>query len=101
MTTTSVDIATPLRKAVGEKTAKALSVNLDLETVGDLVYHFPRRYDERDQHTDMGSLTLGEQVTVFAQVRKAVVKGGFKGAGPARRGRTEVFELVIADGLGN
>ena len=40
-------IETPLKGLVGDKTAKALAAHLDLHTVGDLIYHFPRRYDER------------------------------------------------------
>jgi ATP-dependent DNA helicase RecG len=59
---------TPLKKLVGEKTAKALAVNLDLYTAGDLLYHVPRRYDQRGEHTDIRGLQVGEQVTIMAQV---------------------------------
>ncbi len=38
--------------------------------VGDLVYHFPRRYDERGEHTDIAALAVGEEVTVLAQVQR-------------------------------
>ena len=43
----------PLSRVIGDKTAKALAAHLDLHTVGDLLYHFPRRYDERGQHTEI------------------------------------------------
>ena len=39
-------------------------------TAGDLIYHFPRRYDERGEHTDMRGLEVGEQVTLMAQVQR-------------------------------
>ena len=52
MTADPSDLDTPLKKLVGEKTAKALAGHLDLHTAGDLIYHFPRRYDERGEHTD-------------------------------------------------
>jgi len=65
---------TPLRKVLGEKTAKALATHLDLHTAGDLIYHFPRRYDERGEHTDMRDLRIGEQVTLLAQVQSVSVK---------------------------
>jgi ATP-dependent DNA helicase RecG len=65
------DTDTPLTKWLGAKTAKALADHLDLHTAGDLLYHFPRRYDERGQHTDIRALEVGEQVTVMAQVRTA------------------------------
>src|SRR5439155_6609083 len=60
---------TALKGVVGDKTAKALAAGLDLHTIGDLLYHFPRRYDERGEHTDLGSLVVGEDVTVLAQVQ--------------------------------
>ena len=60
-TATATTTGTPLRKVLGEKTAKALADHLDLHTAGDLIYHFPRRYDERGEHTDMRALTVGEQ----------------------------------------
>ena len=61
---------TPLGKVVGEKTAKALATHLELETVSDLLYHFPRRYEQRGEHTDIRALSVGEQVTVMAQVQR-------------------------------
>ena len=67
-TTTATTTDTPLRKVLGERTAKALATHLDLHTAGDLIYHFPRRYDERGEHTDMRKLEVGEQVTLLAQV---------------------------------
>nr|MDT0661531.1 ATP-dependent DNA helicase RecG [Micromonospora sp. DSM 115978] len=84
---------TPLAKVVGEKTAKALAGHLDLFTVGDLVYHFPRRYDERGEHTDIRSLTVGEQVTVLGQVRRTTVR-------PMRQRRGSLLEVLVEDGSG-
>jgi ATP-dependent DNA helicase RecG len=78
---------------VGEKTAKALSAHLDLETVGDLLYHFPRRYDERGEHTDIRSLEVGEQVTVMAQVQRTGVR-------PMRARRGQLLEVTVGDGQG-
>jgi ATP-dependent DNA helicase RecG len=87
------DLDTPLRKVVGEKTGKALGTHLGLETVGDLLYHFPRRYDERGEPTDIRSLTVGEQVTVLAQVRRASVR-------PMRARRGQLLEATVGDGSG-
>ncbi|HEX5542412.1 MAG TPA: ATP-dependent DNA helicase RecG [Micromonospora sp.] len=84
---------TPLRKLLGEKTAKALAGHLDLHTVGDLLYHFPRRYDERGEHTDIRSLTVGEVVTVLAQVRQTSVR-------PMRQRRGKLLEVTVGDGSG-
>ena len=84
---------TPLRKVLGEKTAKALATHLDLHTAGDLIYHFPRRYDERGEHTDMRDLRIGEQVTLLAQVQSVSVK-------PMRARRGNMLEITVGDGSG-
>ncbi|WIM95496.1 ATP-dependent DNA helicase RecG [Actinoplanes oblitus] len=89
MTTTD----TPLDKVLGAKTAKALAEHLDLHTAGDLIYHFPRRYDERGEHTDLRQLQVGEQVTVLAQVRGIGVK-------PMRARKGNMLEVTIGDGSG-
>src|SRR4051812_43860844 len=84
---------TPLKSLLGAKTAKALETGLDLHTVRDLVYHFPRRYEERGEHTDIRSLEVGEQVTVMAQVRKTAVR-------PMRARRGTMLEVTISDDSG-
>jgi len=84
---------TPLRALVGEKTAKAMAHHLDLHTAGDLLYHFPRRYDERGEHTDIRSLTVGDQVTVLGQVRRGTVR-------PMRQRRGKLLEIIVEDGSG-
>lgn len=86
------DLDTPLKKLVGEKTAKALAVNLDLYTAGDLLYHVPRRYDQRGEHTDIRSLETGEQVTVMGQVISARSR--------RLQGRRTLLEVAIGDGKG-
>ncbi|RKR90699.1 ATP-dependent DNA helicase RecG [Micromonospora pisi] len=84
---------TPLRTPLGEKTAKALASHLDLHTVGDLLYHFPRRYDERGEHTDIRSLEIGEQVTVLGQVQRTTVR-------PMRQRRGNLLEVAVGDSSG-
>lgn len=37
----------PLKKLLGGATAKVMADHLDLHTVGDLLHHYPRRYEER------------------------------------------------------
>jgi ATP-dependent DNA helicase RecG len=89
----TASMETPLRKLVGEKTARALAAHLDLHTAGDLVYYFPRRYDERGEHTDIRSLAVGEQVTVLGQVQRTSVR-------PMRQRRGNLLEVVVGDGSG-
>ncbi|NGY57747.1 ATP-dependent DNA helicase RecG [Lentzea sp. NEAU-D13] len=80
-----------LQPLLGKKTADALETGLGLTTVGDLLRHYPRRYDERGKLTDIRSLEIDEHVTVQAEVRKCT-----KRQMKARRGH--MTEAVITDG---
>ncbi|MGW7006392.1 ATP-dependent DNA helicase RecG [Streptomyces sp. NPDC054933] len=83
----------PLRKVVGDRTAKVLADHLDLHTVGDLLHHYPRRYAERGELTRLADLPLDEHVTVVAQVAKAEKKTYNHGKGVR-------LEVVVTDGSG-
>ncbi len=83
----------PLRAVVGGTTAKKLAAGLDLHTVGDLLRHYPRRYAQRGELTDLASLREGEDVTVLAKV--ATVYGRRL---TGRRGR--ITEVTVTDGHG-
>jgi ATP-dependent DNA helicase RecG len=76
---------------LGAKTAKALATALDIETVSDLLRHYPRRYAERGELTDIAGLELGEHATVLARIEK-VSKRRMK----ARNGT--IIDMVITDG---
>ncbi len=63
----------PLARVLGERSAAPLA-KLGLRTAGDLLRHYPRRYSEPGTLTDLASLTVGEHVTVMAQVQQATVR---------------------------
>jgi ATP-dependent DNA helicase RecG len=75
------------------RTAKALARALDAHTVGDLLRHYPRRYEQRGDLTDLASLRDGEHVTVLAQI-SAVTSRMMKN----RRGK--LTEVTVTDGRG-
>ena len=77
--------ADPLRLVIGDKAAKRLAAALDLHTVGDLLRHYPRRYEKRGELTDLAGLRDGEYVTVQAEVASASVRRCT--TGPARSSR--------------
>ncbi|WP_311553267.1 ATP-dependent DNA helicase RecG [Propionimicrobium lymphophilum] len=58
--------AEPLSEVLGGKTAKPLA-SLGLETVGDLLRHFPRRYLSGTQVTDLSKVIPGEEVALVAR----------------------------------
>jgi ATP-dependent DNA helicase RecG len=92
-TSTAVTTTTPLEAVLKGKPAKDLATHLDLHTAGDLIYHFPRRYDERGEHTDMRELAVGDQVTLLAQVKSTTVR-------PMRNRKGSMLEVTIGDGSG-
>ena len=73
----------PLNKVVGDRTAKVLRTGLRLDTVGDLLRHYPRKYVKRGQLTELSELEPGSEATVVAQVTK-VSRRQMAGAARAR-----------------
>ena len=86
-----------LVSVVGGKAAKALG-QLGITTVEELLGHYPRRYVEHGQLTDLGALRVGEQVTVLARVASAHSRALPRRPGD-RRQRT-IQEVVVTDGTG-
>ncbi|WP_322761308.1 ATP-dependent DNA helicase RecG [Frankia sp. Cr2] len=86
-----IDQTTRLRDVLGEKTAIMLADALGLETAGDLLAHLPRRYEERGELTDLANLTVGEVVTVQAQVVRAERR-------PMRERRRSMLTVTVTDG---
>jgi len=86
---------TPLAKAagVGPKPAKVLADAFGMATVRDLVYHFPRRYAERGELTDIASLQLGEEVTIVAQVQRSTTR-------PMSQRKGWIVDVLVGDASG-
>ncbi|MEU8100602.1 ATP-dependent DNA helicase RecG [Streptomyces rubiginosohelvolus] len=83
----------PLKKLLGGATAKVMAEHLDLHTVGDLLHHYPRRYEERGKLTALADLPLDEHVTVVAQVADARIL-------MFNNGRGKRLEVTLTDGSG-
>jgi ATP-dependent DNA helicase RecG len=59
----------------------ALLKSLDIATVGDLIGHYPIRYEDRRRQTAISELVQGEKVLIKAKVEKILTPAGFaKGA---------------------
>ncbi|MFG1700381.1 ATP-dependent DNA helicase RecG [Nonomuraea sp. NPDC049309] len=84
----------PLTKALDPKTAKLLKSVLGLETVGDLLRHYPRRYAERGELTSLDALEVDEHVTVVGEVTRLMRK-------PMRNRGGTWLEVEVVDGNGN
>ncbi|HEY3561181.1 MAG TPA: ATP-dependent DNA helicase RecG [Kribbella sp.] len=59
-----------LRDFVGAKTAKTFADVLEIETVGELLRHYPRRYLKKGELTPFDELEIGDQATVNGRVKK-------------------------------
>jgi ATP-dependent DNA helicase RecG len=78
---------------IGPKSAKTLR-KLGLETLGDLLWHLPRRYDDYSQLKTINRLWYGEDVTIIASVDQIKVR-------PVRGGKMKLVEAVVTDGTGS
>jgi len=77
-------------KGVGPHRAKALQ-KLEILTVKDLLYHFPRDYQDRSQVKKIASLLSGQIETISAQVigkQERQIRSGMK-----------ISKLVVSDGF--
>ncbi|MFE3742405.1 ATP-dependent DNA helicase RecG [Streptomyces sp. NPDC059134] len=83
----------PLKNSLGPATAKVMAEHLGLHTVGDLLHHYPRRYEERGQLTTLAELPLDEDVTVVAQVADSRIL-------TFNHGRGQRLEITLTDGSG-
>jgi len=86
-----LDLNTPLKKALGGKTADLMAITLGLHTVRDLLRHYPRRYARRGEMTRLEDLQVGDRVTVLAQVRSVDTR-------PMRQRRGTLTTVVVGDG---
>ncbi|MFE0512066.1 ATP-dependent DNA helicase RecG [Streptomyces sp. NPDC058964] len=88
----------PLKSVLGPATAKVMAEHLGLHSVGDLLHHYPRRYEERGQLTHLADLPMDEHVTVVAQVADARLHSFASSKAP--RGKGQRLEVTITDGSG-
>ncbi|QNE17605.1 ATP-dependent DNA helicase RecG [Kribbella qitaiheensis] len=68
------DIDRKLRDFVGAKTAKTFTEVLGIETVGELLRYYPRRYLKKGELTPFDELEVGDQATVSGRVKRVTVR---------------------------
>jgi ATP-dependent DNA helicase RecG len=89
----TITLATPLEQVLGAKTSELLESQLDLRTIEDLLRHYPRRYDRRGALTDLGSVNVGDHVTIQGEVRSFTTMRNASRPGTRQ-------EVVVSDGTG-
>ena len=75
------------------RTAKILASSLGVHTAGELLRHYPRRYEQRGELTDLANLRDGEHVTVLAQIKAVTTRA-------MRNRRGKLTEVTVTDGRG-
>jgi len=90
---TRIDVAR--LDGVGPKRAEALR-SVGIETVFDLLTHYPRRYIDRTKEARIRDLHVGEVVSVLARVERI----SSRPLGGRGRGRRVMVEAFVSDGSG-
>jgi ATP-dependent DNA helicase RecG len=86
-----LELSTPIKyvKRVGERVAEALSKR-GVETVEDLLYHLPFRYEDRLNPLPISGLTAGAMASVIGEVR---------GTALLRTRSMPLFEMTVGQAL--
>ncbi|RJP55144.1 MAG: ATP-dependent DNA helicase RecG [Anaerolineaceae bacterium] len=79
-------------QGVGPRHAQTLG-QLGMSTLGDMLYYFPRRYEDYSQLKPIKNLWVNEIVTVIGAVQSVSTR-------PIRGGKAQIVEVVITDGTG-
>ena len=87
-------LATPVKDLRGVGTDRqAQLARLGLHTVGDLLLHRPRRYEDRRHFRQIREVRLGESATMKGHIVALGIKRYAKG-------QKSVFEFILEDGTG-
>jgi len=77
---------------VGPSNAQKLA-KLGLHTLGDILFFFPRRYDDYSQLKPIHKLWYGDEVTVVGTIQIVTSR-------KVRSGKMNIVEVIIEDGTG-
>ncbi|WP_417512392.1 ATP-dependent DNA helicase RecG [Microbacterium sp.] len=83
----------PLTDAVGATAAKKLDRAFGMQTVGEMLAHYPRRYADPAELTPISNLPVGETVTIVAEVLSSSARG-------MRNRSGAMTDVIISDGQG-
>ncbi len=92
-TPAALDAKLTVLQGVGPSNAQSLA-KLGMQTLGDMLYYYPRRYDDYSQLKPIKELLYGEVVTVIGTIQSVHNR-------PIRGGKASIVEVIISDGTGN
>ena len=80
-------------QGVGPKNAESLE-KLGMRTLGDMLYNFPRRYEDYSLLKPIQALMYNDVVTVLGTIQSVHNR-------PIRGGKQSIVEIIISDGTGS
>src|SRR6266540_1228572 len=89
-TPAALDAKLTVLQGIGPRHAETLG-KLGMQTLGDMLYYYPRRYDDYSQLKPIKDLFYGEQVTVIGTIQTVT-------SHPIRGGKASIIEVIISDG---
>ncbi|HEX5840396.1 MAG TPA: ATP-dependent DNA helicase RecG, partial [Anaerolineales bacterium] len=91
-TPAALDAKLTVLQGVGPGNAASLA-RLGMHTLGDMLYNYPRRYDDYSELKPIKNLSYAEHVTVIGTVQTVHTR-------PIRGGKASIVETIISDGTG-
>jgi ATP-dependent DNA helicase RecG len=91
-TAAGLDAPLTVLHGVGPETAKDYA-RLGINSLRDLLLHFPRRYDDYSQLKTINRLEFGEECSVIGTVWEAHVR-------PMRGGQSKMLKVILSDTTG-
>jgi ATP-dependent DNA helicase RecG len=88
-----LELAATTLPGIGPRIGESLA-SLGLETVKDVLYHRPRRYEPPAQRVRIADLLAGHEATIEVEVVQAAKR-------PTRRRRLTIVEALVRDGSGS
>jgi ATP-dependent DNA helicase RecG len=79
-------------QGVGPKNAAVLE-GLGLRSLGDMLYYYPRRYEDYSQLKPIKAIWYGEQLTVIGTIQSVHTR-------PTKGGAQSIVEAILSDGTG-
>jgi len=91
-TPAAFDAKLTVLQGVGPRHAETLA-KLGMTTLGDMLYYYPRRYDDYSQLKPIKDLFYSEQVTVIGTIQSMHTR-------QIRGGKASIVEVILGDGTG-
>lgn len=89
---TALNAPITVLQGIGPRNAENLQ-RVGIRTLRDMLYYFPRRYDDYSKLKPINRLNYGEEVTVIGTVQRISSR-------PIRGGKATLIEALVSDGSG-